>query len=288
MASSDGNDVAGVSLREVPSQIRESLTNVVLDAVKKSSRMSSHNQRSLINLSNASRLRLDDKLKLHGRDNEMKMLRTKLRGLASAGGDETAPRSPEMLLISGVSGSGKSALVMRGLRDPAKRMGLMFVSGKFDQNKNKVPLSAFASAMASLAEQVAENEDSRKIKREISEALDEDAIRLLSQALPGCDLMFQGTRKSDECMSFLRRRSSLRRHSLGREGEGSRLLLQHAIQRLLKVVCSNIKGLVLFIDDLQVRIKLCKNRAIVRFSPSPHCLSCAAFDFSGAIPQLWS
>lgn len=116
-------------------RLRESLTNAVVDAVKTSNRMSAPSRGDT---SSASRLRPDAKLQLHGRDGDIQALRTRLRALAAKDredddDDDDPGRSPELLLVSGASGCGKSALVMRGLRDPAARMGLTFASGKFDQ-----------------------------------------------------------------------------------------------------------------------------------------------------------
>lgn len=246
-------------------ELRAKLTNVVADAVLTSSRMSSMSQ---TDMRSASRLRPDSKLQLHGRDDDVKALRSKLRELAQqnkGGGDDGEPpaRQPEMLLVRGVSGAGKSALVNRGLRDPAKRTGAAFAAGKFDQNKNKLPLSAVAQALASLAAQVAEHKSSAKIRKDISEALGDEDMALVSDALPGIDSMLQGERRSGGLKKKSSSRSSvsmLRRHSSARlikgQGTGARLRLQYAVRRLLKVVCSHLeKGLVLFLDDLQVRAK---------------------------------
>ena len=248
-------------------QRRETLTNMVVDAVRTSKGMSSR-----INMSSASRLRPDSKLQLHGRDGDVDTLRYRLRTLAKStdrgedadNDDEGRGRDPEMLLVSGASGCGKSALVMRGLRDPAVRMGLVFASGKFDQNKNKVPLSAVAQAMAVLARRVAEHERSREILGKIRVELDEEDAALIAESLPGTAPML--VREEDEQSASggvaKRWKSSRSRSSMLRRGssdslvnvdsEGARLRLQFTVRRLLKVVCSNIKGLVLFLDDLQV------------------------------------
>ena len=70
-------------------------------------------------------------MKVHGRDDEMKLLRNKLRELAKADSGCASPRSVaskdgdeehaakyhvgEMILVSGTSGTGKSTLIHKGL-----------------------------------------------------------------------------------------------------------------------------------------------------------------------------
>ena len=94
-------------------------------------------------------------MKLHGRENDMKLLRSKLLELKNGrreSVDDNMKSLPELVLISGISGSGKSSLVMKGVKEPAEKMGMTFVSGKFDQNNtSSMPLSAFVDAMSSLA-----------------------------------------------------------------------------------------------------------------------------------------
>ena len=98
-------------------------------------------------------------MRLHGREDDLKLLKSKLRELSNGDTGNVHGR-PELLVISGISGAGKSALVMRGLRDPAEKMGIVFVSGKFDQNAQcrTQPLSAFVEAVASLAKTVLSGE----------------------------------------------------------------------------------------------------------------------------------
>ena len=92
-------------------------------------------------------------LPLHGREDDLKLLKSKLRelGKRKEGGGIS---QHELLLITGMSGMGKSALVMRGLRDPAQKMGIAFVRGKFDQNNTALPFSAIVDALSSLTKYV--------------------------------------------------------------------------------------------------------------------------------------
>ena len=68
-------------------------------------------------------------LPLHGREDDLKLLKSKLRELGKRNEGGGGISQCELLLITGMSGMGKSALVMRGLRDPAQKMGIAFAGG---------------------------------------------------------------------------------------------------------------------------------------------------------------
>ncbi|KAL9186731.1 hypothetical protein ACHAXT_005969 [Thalassiosira profunda] len=160
-------------------------------------------------------------MRLHGREADLNLLRAKQGELATNGGSTALP---EIILVSGVSGTGKTALVKRGLREPAQKMGMTFVSGKFDVNQAALPLSAFAEAMAP----------------DVGKIFAEEDRMWLSGAMPG----------SDELLGIERgKRVSVSSHLSGGKEAVSRQ--QYAIKRLLKTVCTHLNGLVLFIDDLQ-------------------------------------
>ncbi len=63
------------------------------------------------------------------------------------------PAKSEMMLVSGYSGIGKSALVQEIYKPITKRKGY-FISGKFDQFQRNIPYSAFVSAFSNLARQL--------------------------------------------------------------------------------------------------------------------------------------
>ena len=202
--------------------------------------------------SSLAKLRLSN-MKLHGRESDMKVLKGKLMELKEGTLDnknnisrEICPL-PEMVLISGVSGTGKSSLVMKGLRDPAARMGMNFVGGKFDLNhQTSLPLSAFVDVMASLTNIISGGDMMQYIQDDTSAFEEEDRI-LLVRALPGCEKLFNSVDNKSG-----RKRKSKRESLLA--GKEIVARLQYAIRRLLKIICTHLKGLVLFIDDLQVSL----------------------------------
>jgi len=135
--------------------------------------------------SNLTLLNIND-MKLHGREEDMKLLRSKLLELKNGReGDDATKSMPELVLISGISGTGKSSLVMKGVRDPAEKMGMKFVGGKFDLKNTSMPLSAFADAMASLTSLVTEGDMKMKkmIQDGINESFDDKDMTLIVKAV---------------------------------------------------------------------------------------------------------
>jgi len=126
------------------------LTDIVVTAAE-----SSQNQKINKQIFNIAQLRVSN-MQLHGRDDDIKLLRSKLRELAEKKhGEEDAAKSRvgEMILVSGTSGAGKSALIHKGLGNPAAKSGYIFAFGKFE-DKVLRPLSAFSAAMTRLAKYI--------------------------------------------------------------------------------------------------------------------------------------
>jgi len=204
-------------------------------------------------------------MKLHGRENDMKLLRGKLLELKKKGKEDGSSNSsstdtslPELILISGISGTGKSALVMKGVRDPAQKMGINFTSGKFDLNNTSLPLSAFVDAMASLTSIIMEGDKVKEIYDDIEQSFGEDDALLLVRALPGCEKLF--TLHKDESNQHHKDKSLVGKEAISR--------LQYAIRKLLKIICTHLNGLVLFIDDLQVSDDTCSASLFCVLTPS--------------------
>jgi len=173
-----------------------------------------------------------------------------------------------MILVSGTSGSGKSALIQKGLGDHAANRGYVFASGKFEDQLLR-PLSAFSDAMTSLAKYITvehnkgELSTATLIRDKIQNEFDEEDVEQLRRVLPGCEELL-GTRRSSlfcptshadvalsRSFSGSTLESAKRRVSLTLAGRESIAQMHYAVRRLLNIVCSQLKGAVLFIDDLQ-------------------------------------
>lgn len=90
--------------------------------------------------------RLELPHKLYGRDAVLTELLRAFERVVERG-------TPELVLVSGYSGIGKSSLV-RELHGPIVREHGFFIFGKFDQYRRDVPYSTFAQAFAELIEQL--------------------------------------------------------------------------------------------------------------------------------------
>eukprot|EP00984_Skeletonema_dohrnii_P006893 scaffold2461_cov78-Skeletonema_dohrnii-CCMP3373.AAC.1 len=243
---------------------------------------------------NIAQLRISN-MKLHGRDEDIKLLRRKLRELAKKKEDDdedTAKNhvsemmtsnkpdpnkqlnNSNLILVSGTSGTGKSALLHKGLGDHAAKRGYTFVSGKFDEKLLR-PLSAFSDAMSCLAKYITEEQNkmgmlwsgpstATLIRDKVQNDFDEEDVEQLQRVLPGCAGLLGMRRSSLFCPSSvanaavpLRSASGTKlgrvkkRISLVLAGKESISRIHYAVRRLLKIICSYLKAVVLFIDDLQ-------------------------------------
>eukprot|EP00985_Skeletonema_marinoi_P026693 scaffold20913_cov104-Skeletonema_marinoi.AAC.1 len=119
-----------------------------------------------------------------------------------------------MILVSGTSGTGKSALIQKGLGDPAANHGYIFASGKFeDKLHSHGPLSAFSNAMTCLAKYIAVEHNkkgglssggpsiSTLIRNKIQNEFDEEDVEQLRRVLPGCAELLGARRSSIICPS---------------------------------------------------------------------------------------
>ena len=216
--------------------------------------------------SNLAQLRIS-KTNLYGRDDEIKLLRDKLIELAaknSCEGDEQQISATNTILVAGKSGTGKSALIMRGLGDTAARYGYAFAKGKFDQ-KLQHPLSAFSDAMTNLRRHIQKSDCTALIQEEIQNEFDGERREQLCRVLPGCAELFGPSidrrRSSASAILSLAQigrddmscstANSSRRNSVSVIGKEAVSRTHYAVRRLLKIICSHLKGVILFIDDLQ-------------------------------------
>src|SRR5262249_20220902 len=89
--------------------------------------------------------------RLYGREHEIEILLVSLDRVVNSG-------TPELVLVSGYAGIGKSALVQELCTALISRGGL-FASGKFDQHKRDIPYATLAQAFQSLIRQLLAKSD---------------------------------------------------------------------------------------------------------------------------------
>ena len=115
--------------------------------------------------------------KLYGRDHELDTLLTAFDRIVAGG-------RPELVLVSGYSGIGKSAVVNE-LHKPLVPPRGLFASGKFDQYKRDIPYATLAQAFQSLVRPLlSKNEDDLHTWRDaLREALEPNG-RLIVDLVP--------------------------------------------------------------------------------------------------------
>ncbi|HVH43629.1 MAG TPA: serine/threonine-protein kinase PknK, partial [Labilithrix sp.] len=120
--------------------------------------------------------------KLYGREAEVAELFRAFDRVAGTG-------IPELVLVSGYSGIGKSALV-RELHRPIAREQGFFISGKFDQYRRDIPYATFAQAFAELVDQLLSESEERLVgwKKELQQALGASA-QLIVDIIPKLELI---------------------------------------------------------------------------------------------------
>ncbi|MHB8817126.1 MAG: ATP-binding protein, partial [Steroidobacteraceae bacterium] len=111
--------------------------------------------------------------KLYGRDHEVDTLLTAFDRIVAGG-------RPELVLVSGYSGIGKSAVVNE-LHKPLVPPRGLFASGKFDQYKRDIPYATLAQAFQSLIRPLLSKneEDLRKWRDALREALDPNGLLIV-------------------------------------------------------------------------------------------------------------
>ena len=111
--------------------------------------------------------------RLYGRDREIDTLLTAFDRIVAGG-------RPELVLVSGYSGIGKSAVVNE-LHKPLVPPRGLFASGKFDQYKRDIPYATLAQAFQSLIRPLlSKNEDDlRKWRDALRDALDPNGLLIV-------------------------------------------------------------------------------------------------------------
>ena len=120
--------------------------------------------------------------KLYGREPQVTQLRSTFRRVAASG-------TPELVLVTGYPGVGKSVLVDE-LHQPTTADNGYFVSGKFDQYRRDLPYRGVLDALAILIQQILGESEERLAawRRVLTEALG-GAGRLLTDLIPRLELV---------------------------------------------------------------------------------------------------
>lgn len=164
--------------------------------------------------------------RLYGREDEVSTLLAVF--------DRVCAGPPEMLLVSGYSGIGKSSLVHEVHKPIVAKKG-NYVAGKFDQYKRNVPYASFVQAFDSLIKQVLA-EDARTVERHrqlLSAALGANA-RLLIDVIPQLELILGEVPEVPKLY-----------------GADAQRRFNDTFRSFIRVFADRERPLVIFLDDLQ-------------------------------------
>ncbi|NJR22925.1 MAG: serine/threonine-protein kinase PknK [Richelia sp. CSU_2_1] len=164
--------------------------------------------------------------KLYGREQELDML--------EAAFDRARRGNKEVIMISGASGNGKSAIA-RTVRKHALKAGGYFISGKFEKLKPNIPYIGFSQAFVEMIDQIL-TESPEKIaawRKKILRAVGEQG-RVIAEIVPEIELLIGPQPPAIKLGAV--------------ENENRFKIL---FDRLLDVFCDEEHPLVIFLDDLQ-------------------------------------
>ena len=141
-------------LAKTPEERYQSARGIKADLEKCSEQLQTH---SLIQNFPLGTADISDKFqivqKLYGREQEIRTLIAAFEKVGIAFQQKTTLNQSELVLVSGYSGIGKTALV-QVLYQPITRYKGYFITGKFDQYQRNIPYSAIASALGDLVRQI--------------------------------------------------------------------------------------------------------------------------------------
>ncbi|MEG4324599.1 ATP-binding sensor histidine kinase [Microcoleus sp. herbarium5] len=164
--------------------------------------------------------------KLYGRETEVETL--------LAAFERVSRGSTEMMLVSGYSGIGKSALVQEVYKPITKARGY-FIAGKFDQFQRNIPYAAVVKAFQSLVKQLlTESENQLNTWKEKILAAVGANSQIIIDVIPEVELIIGQQPAVQE---------------LGATEAQNRFNL--VFQKFIRVFCSVDYPLVIFLDDLQ-------------------------------------
>ncbi|HSQ43645.1 MAG TPA: adenylate/guanylate cyclase domain-containing protein, partial [Ginsengibacter sp.] len=164
--------------------------------------------------------------KLYGREKEIAFLNELFENCTNG--------HKQTLLVSGYSGSGKSALVEILKNSVSQKKGI-FIKGKFDQISSDTPYSTFVQAFNEMSQLIltGDNIFQAKWKKRITDALGNSG-KLLTQFMPGIETLIGRQTDVPEL-----------------KGLEAQNRFNYEFTRFIKAIADKDSPLVIFVDDLQ-------------------------------------
>ncbi len=164
--------------------------------------------------------------KLFGREKQIDYLNNLFEGCSKG--------EKKILLVTGYSGSGKSALV-ETLKVPVLKKQGIFIKGKFDQIVSDTPYATFVQAFNELAQLILAGDSAfqQKWKKRITEAIGNSG-KILTQFMPGIETLIGKQPGLPEL-----------------KGIEAQNRFNYEFTRFIKTIADKESPLVIFVDDLQ-------------------------------------
>ena len=174
-------------------------------------------------------IRLDfTKSRIHGRQKEIETLRQSYLRVVDS-------RKPEIVLLRGYAGSGKSVLA-ETLRSFVPQG--FFLSGKYDEIRSPQPFSAIADAFSTLSDALSKSTEVASIRDDLDRKIGDD-LAYLVKLVPSITLLV------DVNTTEGAKNNAIEQHNWGFER------IKVAFRDFIRVLAKNSITIVLFIDDLQ-------------------------------------
>ncbi|OKH54583.1 serine/threonine protein kinase [Calothrix sp. HK-06] len=174
--------------------------------------------------------------KLYGRSNEVKTLLAAFERVANPHPSTFAkkPRAVEIVMVAGLSGIGKTAVVNE-VHKPIVRQRGYFIKGKYDQFQRNIPFSGFLQAFRDLMEQLSSESDTQLIywKTRILAALGEQG-QVIIEFIPELERIIG---EQPACAKLT--------------GSAATNRFNLLFQKFIQVFTCHKHPLVIFLDDLQ-------------------------------------
>src|SRR5436190_4721092 len=164
--------------------------------------------------------------KLYGREKELNYLNGLFNSCVNG--------RKSTLLLSGYSGSGKSALIESLLKPVSQKKGY-FIKGKFDQISSDTPYSTFVQAFIELIQMILTGEDAYRLRwrKRIMDTMG-GSVKILSQFIPGIEEL---TGRLPDIPIL--------------KGVEAQNRFNYEFTRFIKTIADKEHPLVIFVDDLQ-------------------------------------
>lgn len=181
-------------------------------------------------------------LGLIGRDEEKELLEERLHLVVAKDDKEGAPQgSRELALISGNAGTGKTALA-NALRKSVKKLGGLYVKGKFDLYLRDEPYAGISAACREICGQILtlrETDPFDVIRSELIDKLGPERLSLLINIIPELSEIVGDEVLMDDVKSKKQ------------GGEESKARFNYAFRIFVRVVSSHFAPLLILLDDIQ-------------------------------------